>query len=59
MSSSISHPAVDLAEGHISALEALGRDATFATPAESTSSFGTAGGKYKAYKCVRPDHKPR
>lgn len=41
---------MDLAEGHILALNALDDDATFATPQEQKGSgFGSSGGKYKAY----------
>ena len=41
---------MDLAEGHLLAIEALGRDQTFKPSAAAQSSgFGHSGGKYKAY----------
>lgn len=41
---------MDLAEGHVNALQALDKDATFAVAATAGSSaFGGSGGKYKAY----------
>ena len=41
---------MDLAEGHVNALQALDRDATFAVPATAgDSAFGGSGGRYKAY----------
>ena len=41
---------MDLAEGHVNALAALDRDATFAVaPVAGSSAFGGSGGKYKAY----------
>jgi UDP-glucose 4-epimerase len=41
---------VDLAQGHIDALNALEKDSTFATKAAG-SAFGGSGGLFKAYKC--------
>lgn len=41
---------MDLAEGHIIALEALERDETFkSSSASQGQSFGGSGGKFKAY----------
>lgn len=41
---------MDLAGGHINALEGLTKESTWSTPcAGFKSSFGTSGGKYKAY----------
>lgn len=40
---------MDLAEGHIVALEALERDETFKADNNKASQFGSSGGKFKAY----------
>lgn len=41
---------MDLAGGHINALEGLTKETTWATPCPGfKSGFGTSGGKYKAY----------
>lgn len=41
---------MDLAGGHINALDGLTKDTTWATPCPGfPSSFGGSGGKYKAY----------
>jgi len=41
---------MDLAGGHINALDGLTKDATWATPCAGFSSgFGSSGGRYKAY----------
>lgn len=40
---------MDLAEGHIVALEALEREATFKQGDNKASQFGGSGGKFKAY----------
>lgn len=41
---------MDLAGGHINALDGLDQDSTWSTPcAGFKSAFGTSGGKYKAY----------
>ncbi|PLW51778.1 hypothetical protein PCANC_05553 [Puccinia coronata f. sp. avenae] len=41
---------MDLAGGHINALDGLTKDSTWSTPcAGFKSAFGTSGGKYKAY----------
>ena len=41
---------MDLAQGHVDALAALTKDATFANPTVMAGSgFGGSGGKYKAY----------
>ncbi|MBW0500747.1 hypothetical protein O181_040462 [Austropuccinia psidii MF-1] len=41
---------MDLAAGHLNALDGLNKESTWATPCPGFhSSFGTSGGKYKAY----------
>jgi UDP-glucose 4-epimerase len=41
---------MDLAAGHINALDGLTKESTWSTPcAGFKSAFGTSGGKYKAY----------